>query len=393
MIFGQLIIGAPGSGKTTYCYGMSQFLNEINDRISKKIEQNKDCKSIKEEITFKNPRKVAIINLDPANECVAFEPDIDVRTIVQLDNVMKKYNIGPNGAMLKCLEILEKNIDWLIEQILLLSSMKTPIYDYFLFDCPGQIELFTHHTSLLNIIHKLSQKNIDKSFNGINMVVVNLVDSTFCLDLGKYVASTLTSLSTMLYLAQPHVNILSKYDLIEKELDKKDNLHFDFSYFTDVLDLSHLVQCLDDDPFYSRFKKLNTVICEVIEGYSLVSYVPCNINDKLSVARLVKILDKALAYPRLYSSKNPERSENSLEEIFILPSSDKDIKAKRDIQRSKDSEGDILFPVLFDPETSKLFNDINFFQNSVNSNRASTGKLEKAEDILENFLEDIKSKN
>ncbi|CAH2068822.1 unnamed protein product [Thlaspi arvense] len=29
MVFGQVVIGPPGSGKTTYCNGMSQFLQLI----------------------------------------------------------------------------------------------------------------------------------------------------------------------------------------------------------------------------------------------------------------------------------------------------------------------------------------------------------------------------
>lgn len=29
MVFGQVVIGPPGSGKTTYCNGMSQFLSLI----------------------------------------------------------------------------------------------------------------------------------------------------------------------------------------------------------------------------------------------------------------------------------------------------------------------------------------------------------------------------
>ncbi|KAL9451690.1 hypothetical protein AB3S75_013292 [Citrus x aurantiifolia] len=43
MVFGQVVIGPPGSGKTTYCNGMSQFLSLVG-------------------------RKVAVINLDPAND-------------------------------------------------------------------------------------------------------------------------------------------------------------------------------------------------------------------------------------------------------------------------------------------------------------------------------------
>lgn len=43
MAFGQVVIGPPGSGKTTYCNGLSQFLQLIG-------------------------RKVAVVNLDPAND-------------------------------------------------------------------------------------------------------------------------------------------------------------------------------------------------------------------------------------------------------------------------------------------------------------------------------------
>ena len=41
--FGQIVIGPPGSGKTTYCDYMCQLLRGLN-------------------------RKVAILNIDPANE-------------------------------------------------------------------------------------------------------------------------------------------------------------------------------------------------------------------------------------------------------------------------------------------------------------------------------------
>ena len=41
--FGQIVIGPPGSGKTTYCNGMAQLLRNLG-------------------------RSVAILNIDPANE-------------------------------------------------------------------------------------------------------------------------------------------------------------------------------------------------------------------------------------------------------------------------------------------------------------------------------------
>eukprot|EP00953_Heterococcus_sp_UTEX-ZZ885_P038770 19897-Heterococcus_DN1.PRE.1 len=41
--FGQVVVGPPGSGKTTYCNGMAQYMRGLG-------------------------REVAIVNLDPANQ-------------------------------------------------------------------------------------------------------------------------------------------------------------------------------------------------------------------------------------------------------------------------------------------------------------------------------------
>ena len=34
MPFGQLVIGPPGSGKTTYCNGVSQYLTALGRKVS-----------------------------------------------------------------------------------------------------------------------------------------------------------------------------------------------------------------------------------------------------------------------------------------------------------------------------------------------------------------------
>jgi len=44
---------------------------------------------------------------------------------------------------------------------------------------------------------------------------VHLIDAHLCCDPGKYVSALLLSLSTMLHLELPHINVLSKIDLIE----------------------------------------------------------------------------------------------------------------------------------------------------------------------------------
>lgn len=126
MPFAQLIIGPPGSGKSTYCDGMHQMLNALN-------------------------RKTHVVNLDPANDHTSYEASIDVRDLVPLDDIMEAEELGPNGGVLYALEELEHNIEWLEEGLSKLGD------DYVIFDCPGQVELFTHHASLRNIFFRLQK--------------------------------------------------------------------------------------------------------------------------------------------------------------------------------------------------------------------------------------------
>lgn len=127
MPYGQLVIGPPGSGKTTYCHGMQQFL------------------------TGAYHRKVVVVNLDPANDLLPYECGIDIASLVSVEDTMKYLKLGPNGGLIYCMEYLEKNTDWLQHQ---LDQFKDA---YFLFDCPGQVELYTHHTAIRSIVERLQQ--------------------------------------------------------------------------------------------------------------------------------------------------------------------------------------------------------------------------------------------
>ncbi|XP_048882113.1 GPN-loop GTPase 2 [Brienomyrus brachyistius] len=252
--FGQVVIGPPGSGKTTYCLGMRDFLGKLG-------------------------RKVAVVNLDPANEALPYTCAVDISELVTLEDVMEGLKLGPNGGLLYCMEYLEANLDWLEDKLRLHRDC------YFLFDCPGQVELYTHQSSVKNIFAQLEKWNF-------RLTAVHLVDSHYCADPAKFISVLCTSLSTMLHVELPHVNVLSKMDLIEQY----GKLAFNLDFYTEVLDLSYLLEHLASDPFFKKFLRLNEKLAEVIQDYGLVSFVPLNVQDKSSMTQVLRTVDKANGY-------------------------------------------------------------------------------------------------
>ena len=87
MPFAQLIIGPPGSGKSTYCDGMYQFMGAIG-------------------------RQCSVVNLDPANDHTNYPCALDIRELITLEEIMEQDELGPNGAVLYALEELENNGEW-----------------------------------------------------------------------------------------------------------------------------------------------------------------------------------------------------------------------------------------------------------------------------------------
>ena len=69
-----------------------------------------------------------------SNKCRHSEPiwEIDVRDLVNIEDPMHALALGPNGALVYCVEFLRANLNWLIEKIQAFESDH-----YFLFDCPG----------------------------------------------------------------------------------------------------------------------------------------------------------------------------------------------------------------------------------------------------------------
>lgn len=54
-----------------------------------------------------------------------------MRELVALDDVVADEELGPNGGLVRCMELLLDNLDWLEEQL-------GQYYDdYLIIDCPG----------------------------------------------------------------------------------------------------------------------------------------------------------------------------------------------------------------------------------------------------------------
>ncbi|KAJ9505517.1 hypothetical protein QJQ45_008414 [Haematococcus lacustris] len=279
-------------------------------------------------------RKVALVNLDPANDVLPYTPDVDIMDLVDLTNVMAELHLGPNGALVYAMDHLLHNMDWLRSALApfekgaakakpdspqpspaqpspaqpsLSYHVQHPEGAYVLFDLPGQVELFMMHDSLRVIL-----TTITNTWH-YRLAVAHLVDAHLCTDANKFISCLLLSLSTMLHLELPHINVLSKVDLLRQygQLGRctatllthlagsavvTGQGDFSLDFYTEVHDLQYLVRALGDSPFNARYRKLSAALCEVVQDFGMVSFVPLVIQDKKSAAHVLALLDKANGY-------------------------------------------------------------------------------------------------
>lgn len=259
VVFGQFVVGPPGAGKTTYCTGMQHLLTAL-----------------------KRPR--CLINLDPANDLLPYECDIDIRELVNVEDVMNELNLGPNGGLMYAMEYIEVNLDWLVTKIR--AATQGSAVPYIIFDCPGQVELYTHHDVMTKITQQLV-KALD-----LRLVAVHLIDSTLCVDAYRYISAVLVALSAMMQMELPHINVLSKFDMV---MEYADDMDFRLDYYVGVQDLSQLLHTLQttDHPMSRKFGEFNKLMAELIEDYGLVGFEPLDIQDKECAMRVLSRCDTA----------------------------------------------------------------------------------------------------
>lgn len=174
-----LVSGPAGSGKSTFCSALIAHAQSLG-------------------------RNVHLFNLDPAAERFEFQPSIDIKELISLEDVMEEMNLGPNGGLIYCFEYLLDNLDWLDDELGQYND------DYIIIDCPGQIELYTHFPIMSRLVNILSGQY------QFRICATYLLESQFMDDKTKYFAGVLSAMSAMINLEVPHINLLSKMDLVEK---------------------------------------------------------------------------------------------------------------------------------------------------------------------------------
>lgn len=325
----QIVMGPAGSGKSTYCHAMQEH-------CAAKVAGGAPI----------GTTHVSVANLDPAAEHFEYEPVFDVRDLINVTEVMEELGLGPNGALLYCMEYLLENLDWLHDELEQFGDD-----DYLLLDCPGQLELYTHVPVQKRMLDAVSGWGYAGS-----MVSVFCIDAAFCIDASKFLSGSLLSLSAMIALELPHVSVLTKCDLMsEQEVDRILN----YGSASHIYNLEQDRQSLfaaapnnyrssssssnnsnldgngnrnevnhdvhNDPEQLKRLRRLEArrlqrhrltdAISQLLDDWQMVSYVPLNLRDEESLDHVFATVNHCIQYGEDAEVRGADQNDDAGDEV------------------------------------------------------------------------------
>ncbi|MEM1545259.1 MAG: ATP/GTP-binding protein [Candidatus Methanomethylicia archaeon] len=177
-----VLLGPAGSGKTTLTHRFGYWLSELD------ID-------------------TALINLDPAARNIPYNADYDIRSIIDVEDIMTKEKLGPNGAVIRAAELMEAKSGEIVNNILNINK------NMYLIDTPGQMEIFLFHRSGVEIIRAIRQH--------IRTISILLIDPKTLISPVEVVVMELLNLIVRLKLETPTLAVINKFDLVtSKEVIK-----------------------------------------------------------------------------------------------------------------------------------------------------------------------------
>jgi GTPase SAR1 family protein len=177
-MFYVFLVGTAGSGKSLLTSTLEKWL--IADEMS-----------------------VTIVNLDPGVDDPPYTSDVDIREYVNYGEVMRRFSLGPNGALVASLDMAVSHADDLRDEIFELGR------DYVLVDCPGQMELFAYRNSGPMMVSGIRGQD--------PAVSLYLLDSNIARTPTGYLSSMLLGISISIRFGLPQLSVLSKADILMDE--------------------------------------------------------------------------------------------------------------------------------------------------------------------------------
>jgi len=168
------LVGMAGSGKSSLTASYSEWLKESD-------------------------QDVLVANFDPGATAIPYNPDIDARKYVDVENLMLDYKLGPNGAIIMASDLLADHLEEIREEV----ENANP--DILLVDTPGQIELFAFREGGRFMANELT---------GENRAVIYLMDAPFVRFPLNFVSSIYLAAAISSRIMQPQIYALSKTDLV-----------------------------------------------------------------------------------------------------------------------------------------------------------------------------------
>jgi len=264
MRYAVLVTGPAGSGKSTFCSSLLAHAQTIK-------------------------RPMHLFNLDPAAEKFDYQPSVDIKDLVSLDEVMEDLEFGPNGGLIYCFEYLLENTDWLEDA---LGEFED---DFLVIDCPGQIELYTHFPIMSRFVEVLQKLNF-------RLCTTYLLETQFMEDRSKFFSGVMSAMSCMINLELPHINLLSKMDLVKSHMvGSKRRKNLDRFLDPDPLLLVDEVNAVTNP----RFHALNQAIVQLIEDFNMVQFLPLDVTDEDSLELVLSHIDNTLQYGEAEEPKEP----------------------------------------------------------------------------------------
>ena len=256
--FIQLVMGPAGVGKSTYCHHIQEHCNA-------------------------SKRSMKVANLDPAADYYKYKASFDIKDLVCLEEAMEQYGFGPNGGLVYCMEYLLQNCEWLKDQ---LDSFGDD--DYVILDCPGQVDLYSHLPIMRNLAEQLQQW-------GYRVCGVYILDALYCLEPAKFISGCMLSLSCMMQLGLPHINVITKCDLADKsEIDSI--LRSEGAW---------MIQSMNRQS-NGKLHKLTEAVSSVVDDFMLVSFVCMDPTDEDTLDEVLAHCDHCVQYGEDAEPKDPD---------------------------------------------------------------------------------------